>query len=148
MKVFILLGLLLFVGALHTVDAALPRYSEAELKKNADLIVIGKVIEVKTERKTSGEPSKPVVKDSYTITISVQTLEKAPEDLAESKTLVILGYDMVKMPYPGPSGHLNITRLDKDTLFKAHCRIGSTGKITIIDPNGLSLLPDPEVKKE
>jgi len=151
-----LLKPLLCAGILFVSPALLwaevPPLSEAQLKKDADLIVTGTVrsifLESKEKFEIGGPDGAPAVQTNYLIEVKVDKVEKGAPT---SNVVGALGHDLQLPPMAvGSTGHYadnahdkHITDLKKGSKVRVFLsnHVRSDGARQLLFPNGFQILP-------
>ena len=125
-------------------QAELPTQKLEDLKKDADLIVVGKVRNMKRSRSATREG---IVTRHYYITVNVSETEKGA--LADGKTqLVARGHTVIKRPpgNVGGSGHFTTESRKRLSVLRSGSRVRMylskrpDGTYDILPPNGFEPL--------
>ena len=104
-----------------TAHAEVPPRKLEDLKKTADLIVVGKVRGNKRVRTTDGEG---VVTRNYLVTVQVTTTEKGTVT-APKNQIITRGYHVIKIPtgWAGPSGHYTTDKEKRLSVLRNGSRV-------------------------
>ena len=125
-------------------QAELPTRKLEDLKKDAELIVVGKVRSIKRSRSVTGER---IVSRHYYITINVSETEKGT--IADGKTQVIArGHTVIKRPAGniGGSGHFTTENRKRLSVLRSGSKVRMyltkrpDGTYDILAPNGFEPL--------
>jgi hypothetical protein len=127
-----------------TAHAEVPPRKLEDLKKTADLIVLGKVRGVKRVRREDGQGT--VTRD-YLITVNVTETEKGTVTTRKNQ-IVTRGYTVLTRPdgNVGPSGHYTTDKMQRLSILKNGSRVRMyltkrpDTTYDIIRPNGFELL--------
>ena len=125
-------------------QAELPTRKLEDLKKDADLIIVGKVRNSKRSRSTTQEG---IVSRNYYITVNVTETEKGA--LADGKTqLIARGHTVTKRPpgNVGSSGHFTTEKRRRLSVLRSGSKVRMyltkrpDGTYDILAPNGFEPL--------
>lgn len=125
-------------------QAELPTQKLEDLKKNADLVIVGKVRNSKRSRSTTREG---FVTRHYYITVNVSETEKGA--VADGKTqLIARGHTVIKRPPGniGGSGHFTTEKQQRLSVLRSGSKVRMyltkrpDGTYDILPPNGFEPL--------
>jgi len=125
-------------------QAEVPPRKLEDLKKDADLIIVGKVRNSKRSRSTT---QQGIVSRNYYITVNVTETEKG--GLADGKTqLIARGYTVTKRPpgNVGASGHYTTEKRQRLSVLRSGSKVRMyltkrpDGTYDILRPNGFEPL--------
>ena len=127
-----------------TARAEVPPRKLEDLKKTADLIVLGKVRGVKRVRREDGQG---IVTRDYLITVNVTETEKGTVTTRKNQ-IVTRGHTVLTRPAGnvGPSGHYTTDKMQRLSVLKNGSRVRMyltkrpDTTYDIIRPNGFELL--------
>jgi hypothetical protein len=135
-----LIGGLLVMGAMELPAALAPR-SQKQLQAQAELIVTGRVIAVKSRvQKSRVERAFGIHRDKvFTLTIKVALLSKGTGVKADQEIRVVAWQPSVRIPpHPGLQGHDSIP--GKGDIVTMYLKWNKAGKVwEPILPNGIEI---------
>jgi hypothetical protein len=132
--------------------AEVPPLKEEELREKAQLVVVGSVKGIKT-REVS--PQSGFVNINYTLTVSVQSVEKGQLE-TDDKSIVVHAWSAKKRPsgWAGPGGHYalkgdrGLAYLKKGSGVQLFLQRKKDGTYDILSPNGFTLRENRETEKK
>tara|TARA_B100001540_G_scaffold56830_1_gene51294 strand:- start:286 stop:741 length:456 start_codon:yes stop_codon:yes gene_type:complete len=140
-----LLTIFVTLAAIH-LQAAIAPLSQDKLKKQSELIIVGKVIGLETKvQKSKIEQSFGIHRDRlYNLEIEIERIHKASSDQTNliKKIFIEAWQSIIRIPpLPTPQGHRNIPRIGD--MVKLYLVLNNTKKMwEPILPNGIQIIKE------
>ena len=140
-----LLTIFVTLAAIH-LQAAIAPLSQDKLKKQSELIIVGKVIGLETKvQKSKIEQSFGIHRDRvYNLKIEIERIHKASSDQTNliKKIFIEAWQSIIRIPpLPTPQGHRNIPRIGD--MVKLYLVLNNTKKMwEPILPNGIQIIKE------
>ena len=140
-----LLTIFVTLAAIH-LQAAIAPLSQDKLKKQSELIIVGKVIGLETKvQKSEIEQSFGIHRDRvYNLKIEIERIHKASSDQTNliKKIFIEAWQSIIRIPpLPTPQGHRNIPRIGD--MVKLYLVRNNTKKMWVpILPNGIQIIKE------